>query len=75
MYHQIHPAKLLTDWITTVPSLVLVWNRMLVLGLAVTFLPSMVASIIIIRFVNLDSYRESSVGKYVAKYMSRTCKD
>ena len=26
LYHQIHPAKLLTDWITTVPSLFLLWN-------------------------------------------------
>ena len=44
---------------------------MLVLGLAVTFLPSIVASAILIRFVNLDSYKESSAGRYVARYITR----
>ena len=39
LYHQIYPTRLLTDWITTVPWLYLLWKHMLVLGLAVTFIP------------------------------------
>ena len=70
LYHQVHPAKLLTDWITAIPSLYLLWNQVLLLGLAITFVPSIVSSAIIIQFVNLDRYQQSSVGKYLAKYMT-----
>jgi hypothetical protein len=70
LYHQIHPAKLIADWVSTVPSLYLIWQHTLILGLLVAFVPSIVASFIIIRYVNLEKYKRSSFGKYIAKYMT-----
>jgi hypothetical protein len=71
LYHQIHPTKLITDWGSTVPLLYLIWQQNLVWGLVAAFVPSIIASFIIIQYVNLEKYKYSSFGKYVAKYMTR----
>ncbi len=72
LYHQIHPAKLLTDWITTIPTLYLLWQHDLILGLLVAFVPSLAASILLIRLVNLEKYKQSKFGKYLSNYMTKT---
>lgn len=71
LYHQIHPIKLLTDWSAAFLSLYFLWLHELLLGLALQVIPSVIVSLLIIRFVDLDSYRESRLGKYVGKYMTR----
>lgn len=72
LYHQIHPAKLLTDWISTIPALYFLWQQELVLGLIFAFVPSIATTIIVIQFGNLEKYKLSPFGKYVAKYMTRS---
>ncbi len=71
LYHQIHPAKVSTDAIVTIPSLYLFWLHELVLGIIVSLAPAIVASALIIRFVNLEKYKASALGHYVERYMTR----
>jgi hypothetical protein len=71
LYHQIHPLKLLTDSSVTPVALYLLWRHKLLAGLGVAFLPPMVASYLILRYVDLEPYRRSSFGQYVGRYMTR----
>ena len=70
LYHQIHPAKLATDIGATPIALYLLWQHSLIAGLIVTFVPSIIASFVIIRFVNLEPYKASAFGRYVGRYMT-----
>ncbi|MDV2888546.1 hypothetical protein RYX45_25630, partial [Alkalihalophilus pseudofirmus] len=69
--HQIHPLKLLTDWITGVISLYLLWSHQIVTTLIVMFVPSILVSIIIIKYVNLEKLKKSSFGNYVQRFMTK----
>ena len=71
LYQQIHPAKLATDISTSLISVDLFWQHDILSGLIVGIVPSVVASVVIIRFVDLDRYRRTSFGAYVGKYMTR----
>jgi hypothetical protein len=71
LYHQIHPAKLLTDWGMTFPALYFFWVHNLIVALIVTFVPPFIASGIIIRWVNLEKYKYSTFGRYINIYMTR----
>jgi hypothetical protein len=70
LYHQIHPAKLATDIGATPISLYLFWQHSLIAALLVTFMPSIIASFIIIQTANLDRYKNSAFGRYLARYMT-----
>ena len=72
LYHQIHPLKLFTDWSTGLVALYLLWGHRLVAGLALAFVPSIAVSLAIVRFADLEKYRQSSFGRYVGRYMTRT---
>ena|SRR5579859_7076213 len=72
LYHQIHPLKLATDIGVTFPALYLLWQHQLVAGLIVTFVPSIIVSALVMRFANLEPYKESALGHYIQKYMSQT---
>lgn len=72
LYHQIHPAKLATDIISAFISLFLLWMHDLVLGLIVGYVPSIIATVLIISFADLEKYKQSTFGKYVKTYMNRT---
>jgi len=71
LYHQIHPAKLGTDVASAVVSLYLLWIYELVLGLIAGYLPSIIATILVIQFTDLEKYKQSTFGKYVKTYMNR----
>jgi hypothetical protein len=70
LYHQIHPAKLATDIGSTPLSLYLFWAHNLIPALLVTFVPAIIASFIIIQTVNLEPYKNSGFGRYLARYMT-----
>ncbi len=70
LYHQIHPIKLATDWGTTPLALYFFWRRKLLPALLFTFAPPILASFILIRFFDLESYKHSRVGRYVNQYMT-----
>src|SRR5262245_28329861 len=71
LYHQIHPVKLFTDWSTGLLALYPFWHHKLIVALLIAFLPSILASLIIVRFADLEKYKQSAFGKYVSQYMTR----
>src|SRR5699024_8686045 len=71
LYHQIHPLKLLTDWITGVISLYILWSHQIVTALIVMFVPSILVSIIIMKYVNLEKLKNSSFRNYIQGRMKK----
>ncbi len=71
LYHQIHPLKLFTDWSTGLVALYLLWGHHLAAGLAVALVPPIAVSLVIVRFADLEKYRQSPFGRYVGRYMTR----
>jgi hypothetical protein len=71
LYHQIHPLKLLTDAISGSVALPLLWRHRLREALLVTSVPPILASILIMRYADLEPYKRSPLGRYVERYMTR----
>ena len=71
LYHQIHPLKLLTDSTVGFVALPLLWRHRLREALLVLFVPAIVVSALIIRYVDLEPYKRSPFGRYVERYMSQ----
>jgi hypothetical protein len=72
LYHQIHPLKLFTDWSTGVVALYPLWQHDLITAIIIGIVPSVVVSLVLVRFANLEKYKESRFGKYISRYMTRT---
>ena len=72
LYHQIHPAKLATDVAGALASLYLFWQGEVVWGLVVTLVPSILASVLVIRYADLETLRGSPAGRYLGQYMTRS---
>jgi hypothetical protein len=71
LYHQIHPAKLATDIGASVVSTYLMWRRRLVAAMLAAFVPAVLASILVIRYADLERRKRSPFGRYVRRYMNR----
>jgi hypothetical protein len=72
LYHQIHPFKLLVDISSGFGSLYPLWEHELTLALVVMLVPPPIASFLVMRYVNLEPYRQSPVGRYLGRYMTPT---
>jgi len=72
LYHQIHPAKLVVDWSTALASSVFFWQHRLVAGLLLGLCPPLIATILIVRVADLERFKASLFGRYVARYMTRS---
>ena len=70
LYNQIHPLKLFTDISVEVISLYLFWKRKLFADLLVIFLPPIIASLLIMQWVDLEPYKYSAFGNYLRTYMT-----
>ena len=70
LYHQIHPAKLATDISGAIISLVLLWEHDLALALVVMLVPSVVATVLVMRFADLERLKASRFGLYVGRWMT-----
>jgi hypothetical protein len=70
LYHQIHPAKLLTDWATALMAAYLLWQHALVAALLIGFIPSVIASALVITFADLERLKASGFGRYIGRYMT-----
>lgn len=70
LYHQIHPVKLLIDFGTSFASTWLLWEQRWWVAIAVAFGPSIAASVILIRFVELERYKHTLLGHYLASSMT-----
>jgi hypothetical protein len=72
LYHQIHPLKLLTDWSSGFGAAYLLWQHRLVAGLVLGLIPPLVVSVLLMRWADLERYKISRFGRYVACYMTRS---
>jgi hypothetical protein len=71
LYQQIHPIKLAVDILTSVISTLFLW-RCEIMGFLIVFLaPSVIATIVVIRFANLDKLKKSRFGNYIRRFMTR----
>jgi hypothetical protein len=70
LYHQIHPLKLFTVIGAAFASLYLLWRHQLAFALVVMLPPPLVVSLLLMRYADLEPYRQSAFGKYIARSMS-----
>ena len=73
LYHQIHPGKLATDIGVTPIFLFFLWRHQITYALLVGFLPPVIVSAAMMIWPpDLERLKNSSLGKYVSKYMTPT---
>jgi hypothetical protein len=70
LFHQIHPAKLATDIASGVASTWLMWVHCWELALPLAFIPSIVATAVIMRWADIEQLKDSAFGRYVARHMT-----
>jgi hypothetical protein len=70
LYHQVHPLKLAVDIATSLVSTWLSWRHELAIGIVVAFLPSVVVTLAMLRWMDLHEQRDSRFGRYVAYHMT-----
>ena len=70
LYHQIHPLKLATDISAEIVSLYLFWKHKLLAGMLVFLAPPMIASALVMRLANLETYKQAALGRYILDYMT-----
>jgi hypothetical protein len=71
LYHQIHPAKLAADIGGSLASTYLMWRRRFVAAMLAAFVPAVVASVLVIRYADLEKRKHSPFGRYIGRYMDR----
>ncbi len=71
LYIQIHPAKIVSDWVSAVAGLILLWDHALYEGIVVAILPSVALSFLMFRYAKLEPYRDSAFGQYFGRHMGR----
>ncbi|MBV8338848.1 MAG: hypothetical protein JO343_02765 [Candidatus Eremiobacteraeota bacterium] len=70
LYHQIHPLKLFTDIAAGIVGLIPLWHHQVTLALLILFVPPIIVSLLLVRFADLEPYRTSKFGRYVASNMT-----
>lgn len=70
LYHQIHPLKLFTDIGAAFGGLCFLWHHQLAFALVVMLAPPFVVSFLLMRYADLEPYRQSAFGKYIARAMT-----
>jgi hypothetical protein len=70
LFHQIHPAKLVTDAIAAVLSLYYLWRRDLSLAIIAATVPPLFATALVLHFADLKALKQSALGAYVERYMT-----
>jgi hypothetical protein len=70
LYHHAYPAKLVVDTVCAAAAAWLLWQQHLLRGAAVGLIPPAVASLIVLRLVDLERVRQSRIGAYIGRHMS-----
>ncbi len=70
LYHQIHPLKLFVDVATAVAAVFAMWEHRILESLLVGFVPSVLVSLVMIRYLNLGPQKDSAFGRYVARCLT-----
>jgi hypothetical protein len=69
LYHQIHPAKLAADVGGSLVSTYLMWRRRFAWAMLAAFAPAVLASVLVIRYADLEQRKHSRFGRYMHHYM------
>jgi hypothetical protein len=72
LYSQIHPVRLFTDWTTGLYAVYLLWYQDLVAAMITAFIPSLIVSLVIVRFVDLEKVKNAPFGRYFKRTYNRT---
>lgn len=64
LYQQIHPARLIADWASGIAACYLFWQNDIWFGVALSFVPSLIVSLLVIRFADLEKIQQSKFGDY-----------
>jgi hypothetical protein len=75
LYHQIHPAKLAADLSGSIVSTYLMWRRRFAWAMLAAFVPAVLASVLVIRYADLERRKHSRFGRYMQRYMDRRVLD
>ena len=75
LYHQIHPAKLSADVSGSIVSTYLMWRRRFAWAMLAAFVPAVLASVLVIRYADLERSKHSPFGRYMHRYMNRRVLD
>ncbi|WP_295793988.1 hypothetical protein [Mucilaginibacter sp.] len=71
LYQQIHPFKLIVDFGTGFYTTYLMWQHQLCTFAILFLLPSIIATLILIRFADLEQLKKTRFGKYVEMHMTK----
>lgn len=71
LYHQIHPLKLFVDVSTAAAASLLFWEHRPGAAMLVGFIPSIIVSVALVRWADLEPYRASAFGQYIGQFMTR----
>lgn len=69
LLHQAHPLKLAADWAAGLGSLYFFWHHEVAIPIGILLLPPIVASILIVKFVDVAKMRNLKLSK-AAKNMT-----
>jgi len=75
LYHQIHPAKLAADVSGSIVSTYLMRRRRFAWAMLAAFVPAVLASVLVIRYADLERRKHSPFGRYMQRYMDRRVVD
>ena len=75
LYQQIHPAKLAADIGGSLVSTYLMWRRRFAWAMLAAFVPAVLASVLGIRYADLEQRKHSPFGRYMQRYMDRRVLD
>lgn len=72
LYQQIHPLRLFTDWSSGITACYFFWLRDIWLGVTIAFLPSLIISLLVVRFGDLEKLKSSPFGQYYKRTYNKT---
>jgi len=72
LYHQIHPLKLSVDISTGLFTTCLAWQHKVTWFLILFLIPSVIITLLLVRFADLEWLKNSVFGKYVRQHMTST---
>ncbi|HEX4412457.1 MAG TPA: hypothetical protein VH107_02440 [Lacipirellulaceae bacterium] len=70
LYHQIHPGKLAADIAGSIVSTYLVWQHHFWWAMLCAFAPALLGSALVLRFANLEPFKQSRMGRYINRFMN-----